>query len=147
MLNGLKALFPNYKNFFTKENNTMSKTKKNWVLRVAMLALALTLISTCLLSGTLAKYVSTGTGKDSARVAKWGVEITSNKALFDTEYNADDSAYGAANLSVQSSNGDNLVAPGTEGTAAAFSITGKPEVACNVTVDASASALAPTGPR
>ncbi len=39
--------------------------------RLGMLALALCLITTCLLSGTLAKYTSTTTGTGTVTVAQW----------------------------------------------------------------------------
>jgi len=122
----------------------MQKTKKNWTLRIMSLVLMFTLVSTCLLSGTLAKYVTTGTGTDTARVAKWGVEITAGSGLFAIEYAIDDSNYNTIiTNSVTSSNADEVVAPGTSGVAASFSITGTPEVASltTVTVDRGASEL------
>ena len=46
--------------------------KKNRIMRVFSVLLALTLISTCAISGTFAKYVTRAEGEDAARVAKWG---------------------------------------------------------------------------
>ena len=114
----------------------MYKTKKNWALRAMILTLAFTLISTCLLGGTLAKYVTVGSGSDTARVAIWGVTIdTDNVDLFSDSYEADDSGYyyAVSTESVVSLGGDNVVAPGTFGTAGTFSISGTPEVASQIT--------------
>ena len=125
----------------------MKKQKKNWVLRSMCLVLLLTLVSTCLMSGTLAKYVTTGSGTDTARVAKWGVAITGNGGMFDTTYatlaGQDPDYAQIITNSVASANTDDVVAPGTSGTAAGFAISGTPEVAClvEVTVDKAASKL------
>lgn len=61
--------------------------KKNTMMRIASVMLVLALLTTCVISGTFAKYVTSGTGGDSARVAKWGIKIavTGDKA-FDNEY-------------------------------------------------------------
>jgi len=116
----------------------MEKTKRNR--KVAMLlsiVLMFTLISTCMMSGTLAKYVTNRTGSDNARVAKWGVEIeTFGDELFVNEYATEDPKYsGIINSSVQSWIGDDVVAPGTFGKLGGFKINGSPEVACVITVD------------
>ena len=42
--------------------------------KLAALLLVLTLVTTCFVSGTFAKYVSEGEGEDAARVAKWGIK-------------------------------------------------------------------------
>ena len=49
--------------------------KKNWTMRVALLIVALALITSCFVSGTYAKYVTSTTASDSARVAKFGVQL------------------------------------------------------------------------
>ena len=79
------------------------RTKKNWALRVMLLAFIFTLISTCLMSGTLAKYVSTASGSDTARVAKWGFDGINTVDIFDDSYGT----------TVESSGTDNVIAPGT----------------------------------
>ena len=53
--------------------------KKNWTLRAAVLMLALVLITSCFVGGTFAKYVTSGTSGDNARVAKWGVTVTAHE--------------------------------------------------------------------
>ncbi|MBQ3901045.1 MAG: hypothetical protein II736_04905, partial [Clostridia bacterium] len=89
--------------------------KKNNVMRVFSLLLALTLISVCAISGTFAKYVTKAEGADHARVAKWGVLLNVSGNNFATEYQAHDDSYKAAGgeISVQAINEDQVVAPGT----------------------------------
>lgn len=60
--------------------------KKNWLLRIALVVLVLTLGTACLVSGTFAKYTTTVSGSDSARVAKWvfGVETDEEAYAYDT---------------------------------------------------------------
>ena len=127
----------------------MKKRKKNRVLRLLFIVLLFTLISTCMMTGTLAKYVTEGSGYDSARVARWGVVVNASSpgsGLFSTTYAKTDSTY-AGTVTVDSTltNGDNLVAPGTEGELTGFSITGTPEVACRITVSVDATQTVFTG--
>lgn len=117
--------------------------KKNRTMRVASLLLALTLITSCFVGGTFAKYTTSTTGGDSARVAYWGFdqEATTTIDLFDGEYDG----------TVDAENGDNVIAPGTSKTTTfAFGYTPKgtdknaltagaiaaPEVDYTFTVDA-----------
>ena len=51
------------------------------VLSVNDLLLSLIHIS-CVISGTFAKYTTQAGGSDTARVAKWGVEVSSTGMLF-----------------------------------------------------------------
>ena len=48
--------------------------KKNVMMRVAAMLLVCVLASTCGISGTFAKYVTSTSSQDAARVAKWGFE-------------------------------------------------------------------------
>ena len=121
--------------------------KKNTMMRLASALLVLVLLTTCAISGTFAKYVSSNTGNDSARVAYWGWTPTALAIdMFDGEYDVvGDSA------TVDNANDDNLVAPGTSKTTTfAFAYTPKdatvnaltagaiaaPEVDYTFTVDA-----------
>ncbi len=119
--------------------------KKNKMMRFASALLVLTLLSTCAISGTFAKYVTTDSSADTARVAKFGVEIkAADNSNFDTEYTTDDDGY-EGTLSVQSSDTNKVVAPGTSSTptsgnseesgALTFTIKGTPEVATKVDID------------
>ena len=101
--------------------------KKNRFIKLASGLLVLCLMTTCVIGATLAKYTTANNKQDSARVAKWGVRISAaTNSAFATQYDKKD-AEGV--LSVQSSSTDKVVAPGTSGSAAQFSISGKPEVA------------------
>lgn len=51
--------------------------KSNLVARLSVLTIALTLVTTSLIGGTLAKYTTTVTGDGSATVAKWSFKATS----------------------------------------------------------------------
>ena len=109
--------------------------KKNRFLKVASAMIILCLITTCAVSTTFAKYITEGEASDAARVAKWGVELTMDgDPAFASEYS--DATNG---LTVKSDNGDKVVAPGTSSSEVAgglkFAITGKPEVAVDITID------------
>lgn len=105
--------------------------KKNYALRVGSLLLALTLITSCFVGGTFAKYTTAGEGTDSARVAKWGVEASVTGDTFRTQYDRDDVASGI-DITVKSSNADKVIAPGTKGDFAGIKLSGTPEVAVEV---------------
>lgn len=109
--------------------------KKNVMMRIASVLLVAVMLTTCVISGTFAKYVTSETGSDSARVAKWGVTITPNGAAFGTAYKSADgkisATYNAATDSVNHDStvdGLDLVAPGTGDTVVAMDISGAPEV-------------------
>lgn len=110
--------------------------KKNVMMRVASALLVAVLLSTCAISGTFAKYVTTESGSDQARVAKWGVEIVADSFnMFTDTYATDDTtATFTGTYSVDSNDGKDVFAPGTKGTFADFAITGTPEVAVDVDV-------------
>lgn len=109
--------------------------KKNRMMRLASLLLVLTLLSTSVISGTFAKYVTTNGGTDTAQVAKFGViiNVADDLGLFNTAYETTDTA-GYTGLSVTSSSTSQLVAPGTKGSMS-FNITGMPEVATRVSIN------------
>ena len=80
--------------------------KKNRMMRLASVLLVLTLLSTSVISGTFAKYTTSVTSNDKARVAKWGFEATNNSLvitdLFKNSYD------GTVNSEVD------VIAPGTQ---------------------------------
>ena len=127
----------------------MNKQKKNKVLRVASLALVLTLITTCLSAYTLAKYTKTLSGTDSARVAKFEFAATIETYLdastgpatdltgegitidlFGTTYKNSDVPQVTT---VESSGNDKVIAPGVYG-AFEFAVSGESEVATRLTL-------------
>lgn len=111
---------------------------KNKTMRVAALLLALTLMTSCFVGGTFAKYTSGDQGSDMARVAKWGVEVEAESfKMFAEHYATTDNTYtGEWSVEASDSDVDNLLAPGTNGQFANISITGTPEVAVKVEIEA-----------
>ena len=115
----------------------MMSAKKNVTLRAAAVLFALALITSCFVGGTFAKYVTNGTGTDTARVAKFGVKVTANGTMFAKEYATDTpNVTGTITNSVISSGAVNgiekVIAPGTDGKMLSVALTGKPEVAVQV---------------
>lgn len=112
--------------------------KKNRMMRLASGLLVAVLLTTCAISGTFAKYVTTADANDTARVAKWGVSVTATGSLFETQYANNgaiekDEAGNDIAYTVVSSGSDDVVAPGTaKENGLTFSITGAPEVAVNI---------------
>lgn len=112
------------------------KMKKKSSMRVAVILLTLTLVTSCFVGSTFAKYFTTGSGSDSARVAKFGVMITANGATFAESYETDNRVAGVETHSVVSTDGK-VVAPGTKGNMASMTFSGSPEVAVEVKYTAS----------
>lgn len=110
--------------------------KKNKMMRIASVLLIVTILSVCAISGTYAKYVTTGAGEGSARVAKWGINIAmTGNDLFAAEYDYTDPTavhYPRTwDLAVKAD--EQVVAPGTSSEEAGGNysahISGTPEVA------------------
>lgn len=105
--------------------------KKNKMMRLASAMMVMTLMTTSVISGTFAKYVTQDSAQDKARVAKFGVVVEAEGTLFNDEYEKTSSIVGGEDtLSVVSkTEGENVVAPGTENVGEiTFSIKGAPEV-------------------
>lgn len=118
------------------------KMKKNKALRAAGGLFVATMLTTSVVSGTYAKYVTEGSAEATARVAMFGVEITADGELFSETYLKTDNTPGptgelqGAVLSVESSNGNKVVAPGTKNEQGlTISVSGKPEVMVRLEVD------------
>lgn len=105
---------------------------RNRLMKASAFLLVSTMATSCFVGSTFAKYVSEGEGEDSARVAKWGVEVTVTGDGFKTEYGKDDYNSNVDGNTVISSTEEKVVAPGTKGTFGGVKITGTPEVAVNV---------------
>lgn len=113
--------------------------KNNKIMRCASALLAVALLSTCAISGTFAKYVTSTTGGDNARVAYWGFDqaATTTIDLFDESYGSTVKSSGEVD------GFKNVIAPGTQKTATfAFGYTNytddkitAPEVTYNFTVN------------
>jgi hypothetical protein len=115
--------------------------KKNKMMRLASGMLVLTLLTTCIISGTFAKYTTSDSGSDTARVAKWGVTALVSGSLFGENYfpnsteNTGNEISATAQHSVDASGTGNIVAPGTKNTTGlTLAVTGTPEVANTVAV-------------
>ncbi len=101
--------------------------KRNTILRVSAILLVLTLLSTCVISGTFAKYTTSANADDDARIAKWGVVVEATAEAF-TE-NDDDTV-------ISFVSGENVLAPGTDGNLCGLTISGQPEVAVEIAATA-----------
>lgn len=80
--------------------------KKNTMMRVASALLVAVLLTTCAISGTFAKYTTSVTSEDKARVAYWGFQSTNTMDLTDLFKDAYDTTVGAS---------VDVIAPGTTG--------------------------------
>lgn len=110
--------------------------KKNRMMRLASVMLIAVLMTTCTISGTFAKYVTEGSAGDTARVAHWGVTVTSDGTMFAKDYGKDDNTYTLGGHTVISSDEWKVVAPGTTKSMTEVVLQGTPEVATRVTYDA-----------
>lgn len=104
---------------------------RNRLMKASAFLLVSTMATSCFVGSTFAKYVSENQGEDSARVAKWGVEVEVTGDGFKTIYGKDDINANVGDT-VVSSNEEKVVAPGTKGTFGGVKISGKPEVAVKV---------------
>lgn len=114
--------------------------KKNKAMRLASALLVLTLLTTCAISSTFAKYVTEAKGSDTARVARWGFTQEGTTIvlddLFKTAY--DQNVQGVADV----------IAPGTTNSVTfGFTYAGTygsavPEVAYTFTVSTEGSECA-----
>lgn len=111
--------------------------KKTKLMRAALLLLVLTLITSCFVGGTFAKYTTSANGTDSARVANWGFKPTTIDLsnLFTKTY---DNVLGT----------EDVIAPGTSNSVQfGFTYGGAttaPEVAYTFTVSTAGSTCAPS---
>lgn len=77
---------------------------KNKFMRAATLLMALTLMTSCFVGGTFAKYTTSATSQDTARVAHWGFNNAATiniENLFQTSYDQNVNGYA------------DVIAPGT----------------------------------
>ena len=109
--------------------------KKNKAMRSASVLLVATLLTTSVISGTLAKYTTQDAAEDTARVAKWGVELQAIGNLYGDTYKDRIVTENDTNATVQSVDRTaDVVAPGTQNAEGfTFSLKGKPEVDGTIT--------------
>ena len=109
--------------------------KKNKMMRVASVLLVAVLLTTSVISGTFAKYVTSTSTVASATVAKFGVTASATGTLFNETYATDDTTVSASDSdSISVSSTAKVVAPGTKNTTGlTFAFTGTPEVDVKIT--------------
>ena len=98
----------------------MTKTRKNYAMRISAILLILTMTSLCMVSGTFAKYTATASGTDTARVAKFLFNLNDSEMVWAQSITVDlfKSAYkNGETVKVKSTEDplDKVVAPGTSG--------------------------------
>lgn len=95
--------------------------------RLIVLLLCSTLITAHYTSGTYAKYTSSMDTTDTARAARWGINVENEVDLFHDSV--------IQGLKGSSTNDDNIIAPGTSGEYT-FMISGTSETAYKIDIDA-----------
>lgn len=111
--------------------------KNNKMMRAASGLMIAALLTTGMISGTFAKYTTQDELNDSARVAKWGVNLGISGNLYGEAYDGANNTIvtSGSTATVQSSStGEKVVAPGTKNANSGLHITlnGKPEVSTKV---------------
>jgi len=94
-------------------------------MRLASILLVCVLLTTSVISGTFAKYVTAATANDSARVAKWGITMSNGDDMFKANY---------VDTVVAANGTDKIVAPGTDGSTT-YEVDGTPEVDYKITFE------------
>ena len=118
--------------------------KKNKMMRIASVLLVAVLFTTCAISGTFAKYTSSATGSDTARVAKWSIEVEGTEigvaggttVAFDLFSTVNDTGNSATDEDVKTGTDENIIAPGTAGSFE-LSIENNSEVNAKYTIELS----------
>ena len=106
--------------------------KKNKLFLLGLFVVFAAVLSLSLVSNTLAKYTTSDSASDKARVAKWGVTITA-EAYADDQLEADLSTEEEHIVKLDAGLKTDLLAPGTGVNFASVDVTGTPEVAVKVT--------------
>lgn len=106
------------------QKSIVKDRKRNNLYSLFMLAV----LTTCFVSGTMARYATVNDITDDATVAKWGVTITPSGTIFEEQY-AKTEATSFANTVISD---DNTLAPGTSHSISDLVIEGTPEVAVRV---------------
>ncbi|HPF18187.1 MAG TPA: hypothetical protein PLY08_01230 [Bacillota bacterium] len=110
---------------------------RSWVSKFAGLVLVLTLITTSLVAGTYAKYVTEVSGSDTVTVAKWS-------AVVDESTTAGAITFDLFDTSADTGVVDGLIAPGTEGSFALNYNTTGTQVAHNLLISMDVAAAIET---
>lgn len=95
--------------------------RKNKMMRLASGLLVAVLLTTSMISGTFAKYISEASGEDSARVAKWSFQVggkdiaAKNEVTFDLFATIVDTVLVDGQEVADTDVDEQLIAPGTKG--------------------------------
>lgn len=112
---------------------------KQSTFKLAGVLLVLVLVTSCFVGSTFAKYTTSQWGQDAARVAKFGVTISTDGNMFNQEYATNDAGVSGTIANSVVSTSSDVIAPGTKGDLVSIALSGTPEVA--VRVDYSANVL------
>ena len=111
--------------------------KKNRLMKVAALLLALTLMTSCFVGGTFAKYTSKATGSATAKIALWDVRVGDSAKLDSVAkeftFNLFDTINDTLGGGDETDVADGHIAPGTTGSVT-ITITNSSEVNVDYTV-------------
>lgn len=98
------------------------ESKRSTFMRVAGGMMVVSMLATCVISGTMAKYTSSASGSDTARAAKWSIDVNgTNIATADTftldlfSTVGDEGNPYEDDVDVKNGDNENIVAPGTGG--------------------------------
>lgn len=90
--------------------------RKNRMMRLASTLLVLTLLTTCAISGTFAKYTSTSTASDTVRVAKWSFKVGDKDIAKETMvFNLFETIKDTDGTTEEDVKSGKIIAPGTSG--------------------------------
>lgn len=100
----------------------MIKTKKNSLLKVTSLMMAVMMLMTCVLCGTIAKYVSSGTVSGvTATAGTWNITVGEESTKLENTVTLDSLTWNISNSengSAEGSYAQGKIVPGTYGYAA-----------------------------
>ena len=89
--------------------------KKNRMMRLASILLVCVLLTTSVISGTFAKYTSQATASDSARAAKWDIQLNGKSITENFTFNLFETIKDSNGGEEKDVAGEKLIAPGTSG--------------------------------
>lgn len=94
--------------------------EKNKTMKMILITLLIAMIALVLVLGTYAKYTSSASGSDTARVAKWSFIVGGNDIVAENTFTFDlfktiKDTDGKDETDVISANADRVIAPGTSG--------------------------------
>lgn len=94
--------------------------EKNKTMKMILITLLIAMIALVLVSETYAKYTSSASGSDTARVAKWSFIVGGNDIVAENTFTFDlfktiKDTDGKDEADVVSANADRVIAPGTSG--------------------------------